>query len=90
MIFRTFLFLVLVPGGCTKIAPLDEKVTATSDFNFMMWKADVAGDFTLQEWHDFDEALQDINLDSAVKTRSTQSSRVEKTAFWPQRWSPAK
>lgn len=80
-ICRTFLILVLVLSGCTKVAPLDEKVVATSDFNFMMWKADVAGDFTLQEWHDFDEALQDIKFDVMASGKASGTNGVSNAAY---------
>ncbi len=80
LICRAFLLLVLVVGGCTKVAPLDEKVTATSDFDFMMWKADVAGDFTLQEWQDFDDALQDIKFDIMASGKASGTNGVSNAA----------
>lgn len=81
MIYRLFLFLVLLLSGCTKVAPLDEKVVATTDFAFIMWKADVAGDFTLQEWHDFDDALQDIKFDIMASGKASGSTGVSNATY---------
>jgi len=81
MIGRTFLFLALVLGGCAKVAPLDEKVVATSDSDFEMWKSDAAGDFTLQEWQDFDGALEDIKLDVMASGKGSGANGVSNAAY---------
>lgn len=46
--------------GCARKQPLDNVVKSPSELGLLMWKARVADDFTLQEWRDFDEAVQQV------------------------------
>ncbi|HEY4248228.1 MAG TPA: hypothetical protein VGM64_15370 [Lacunisphaera sp.] len=78
---HALLLLVLVLGACTKVAPLDEKVVATSDSDFEMWKSDVAGDFNLQEWQDFDGALQDIKFEIMASGKASGTTGVSNAAY---------
>ena len=62
--------------GCSRNPPLDDIVAARSDFGLLMWKADVAGDFTREEWHDFDEAVKELKYTIMASGEASGSDGV--------------
>lgn len=67
--------------GCARKNPLDDVIDATSDFKMMMWRAEVADHFNFQEWHDFDEAVQEIKFDVMIAKEASGSDAVRNAAF---------
>jgi len=67
---------VLMVTGCSRTPAIEQTVAASSDFNLMMWKADVAADFSRQEWKDFDAAVQEIKYGVMIAGEATGSARV--------------
>jgi hypothetical protein len=66
----------LMISACNRKPPLEQIVAAPSDSGLMMWKADVAGDFTRQEWQDFDAAVQEIKYGVMIDGEASGSAGV--------------
>jgi hypothetical protein len=61
---------------CSRKSPLEHIVDASSDSRLLLWKADVAGDFTRQEWEDFDAAVQEIKYGVMIAGEASGSTGV--------------
>src|ERR1700712_3689971 len=72
---------LLVLAGCARTNPMEDVVVATSDFNMSVWKSDVAGDFTIPEWHEFDDAVQEIKFNIMASGEASGSARIQNAAF---------
>ena len=77
----TAIGITAILGGCAEKHPLDDLVDATNDYKIMMWRADVAGDFNNEEWHDFDDALQEIKFDVMIEKEASGSEGVRDAAY---------
>ncbi len=66
--------------GCAKKNPLDDVVTARNPAGLLQWKADVASDFTPAEWHDFDEAFEELKLDVMSSGEATGGDAISAAA----------
>jgi hypothetical protein len=68
--------IVSMVSACSRKPPLEQIVAAPSDFGLMMWKADVANDFSRQEWQDFDAAVQEIKYSVMIDGEASGSAGV--------------
>ena len=73
--------LLLGLAGCARTNPMEDVIVATSDFNMSVWKSDVAGDFTIPEWHEFDDAVQEIKFNIMASGEASGSERIQNAAF---------
>ena len=60
---------------------MEDIIVATTDFNMSEWKSEVAGDFTLEEWNDFDAAVQEIKFEVMASGKASGSDGVQNAAF---------
>lgn len=67
----------LVLGACGRTEPLATPVSATSMSGLGRWRIKQANRFTLEEWREFDAALQEIRLRVMADREASGSEAVE-------------
>ncbi len=68
--------LVLLLVSCTRTAPLDEKISATTPMALTMWRSSLGTGLTQAQWKAFDLALQEIKNDVMFKNEATGSEAI--------------
>ncbi len=67
---------VIIISACSRTPPLENIVDASSDSRLLLWKMDVAGDFTRQEWQDFEDAVQEIKFGVMIAGEASGSAAI--------------
>ena len=63
--------------GCRPVDLLDEKVSARTSFNFVMWKADMARRQTPQERQELDDMIQELKFSVMLNGTATGSEAID-------------
>lgn len=67
--------------GCRPAHPLNQKISANSSIDHNLWRANVQGSLSREQWADFDEAIQEVRLKIMAEHVATLSADVEQ-ALW--------
>jgi hypothetical protein len=71
--------MVGVPG-CQKTSPLEMKVSANTPGAFESWRTTVGYHLTAVQWHDFDDAWQEIKLQVMAAREATGGEAIDEAA----------
>lgn len=63
-IFRVLVLLALACGlsGCRPANPLNQTISANSAIDHNLWRSNVSGSLSQEQWLDFDTAIQELRL----------------------------
>ncbi len=71
------LLLALLFSGCTRTAPLDEKIHASSVMTLNLWRNKHQRTLTPEQWKAFDLALQEHKFEIMFKNEASGSEAIE-------------
>jgi hypothetical protein len=85
---KSSLRLLVLPGiallltlGCGKRDPLDITINAHSPYSLLLWKGRFNDDLTPTQWHDFDEAVQELKLEVMTTGKATGAKAIQDMVF---------